>query len=112
VKYDPKHFGRYGFKRPHLTYESKIRPINVSQLEQRLDSFLEKGFATKSGDKIQIDLSLAGYDKLLGSGSVSKSLEVKVDYASERAISKIEEAGGQVVMESEEESKEIIQEAE
>jgi ribosomal protein L15 len=55
---------------------------------------------------------MAGYDKLLGSGNIQKSLEVKVDYASERAISKVEEAGGQVVLESEEASEEITQEAE
>jgi large subunit ribosomal protein L15 len=112
VKYDPKHFGRYGFKRPKLPYENKPKTINVSQLEQRLDNFLEKGFATKKGSKIIIDLGEAGYDKLLGSGKIKKSLDVKVDYASERAISKVKAAGGQVLSESEEDSEEIIQEAE
>lgn len=112
VKYDPKHFGRYGFKRPKLPYENKPKTINVFQLEQKLDNFLEKGYATKKGNKILIDLSSAGYDKLLGSGIIKRSLDVKVDYASERAVSKVQDAGGQVLSGSEEDSEEVIQEAE
>ena len=111
VKYDPKHFGRYGFKRPPLPYEKDIKVINVSQLEDRLEKFLEMGYAQKQKDKITIDLTSAGYDKLLGSGNIARSLEIKVEYATQRAISKIEEAGGSVVSESEDATEET-QEAE
>jgi large subunit ribosomal protein L15 len=111
VKYDPKHFGRYGFKRPPLTYEKDIKVINVSQLEDRLENFMKMGYAKEQKNKISIDLAAAGYDKLLGSGSITKSLEVTVDYATQRAISKIEEAGGSVVSESED-AMEETQEAE
>ncbi len=111
VKYDPMHFGRHGFKRPPLTYEKDIKVINVSQLEDRLESFIKMGYAKEQKDKISIDLSAAGYDKLLGSGSITRSLEVTVDSATQRAISKIEEAGGSVVSESED-AMEETQEAE
>jgi large subunit ribosomal protein L15 len=111
VKYDPKHFGRYGFKRPPLAYEKDIKVINVSQLEDRLENLMKMGYAKEQKGKISIDLASAGYDKLLGSGSITKSLVITVDYATQRAISKIEKAGGSVVSESED-AMEETQEAE
>jgi large subunit ribosomal protein L15 len=111
VKYDPKHFGRYGFKRPPLTYEKDIKVINVSQLEDRLEYFLENGYATKQKELITIDLTSAGYDKLLGSGNIKKPFEIRVEYATERAKSKVEKVGGSVVSESED-AVEETQEAE
>jgi large subunit ribosomal protein L15 len=99
VKYDPKHFGRYGFKRPKLPYEDKPNTINVSQVEERLDSFLKSGFASQKKDIIEVDLSSANIQKLLGSGRIKRALKIKVDYATEKAISKVNEAGGSVISE-------------
>ncbi len=76
-----------------------------------MENFVKMGYAKEQKGKISIDLGAAGYDKLLGSGSITKSLEVTVDYATQRAISKIEQAGGSVVSESED-AMEETQEAE
>ena len=112
VKNDPKHFGRYGFKRPPLTYEKEIKTINVSQVEAKIDNFLTMGFARKKGNTIEIDLAQAGFQKLLGSGRINNSYEIKVDNASERAVSKVNDAGGQVLISGEEMLEDNIQEAE
>jgi large subunit ribosomal protein L15 len=106
VKYDPKHFGRYGFKRPPLTYEKDIKVINISQLEDRLGNFLEKGYAKEQENTITLDLTQAGYDKLLGSGSIKRPFHIKIGYATQRAISKVESVGGIVVSESEDATEE------
>ncbi len=96
VKYDPKHFGRYGFTRPKSTSERPLRTINVGQLDEQLDKFVNKGYAKKIGNKIELDLSRAKIDKLLGSGNLVNALIIRVDFASEKAKSKVANAGGEI----------------
>lgn len=86
IKYMPEHsFGRHGFKRPQkMIHKNTI--INVGRLE---DNFPKK---------TTIDLTKEGYDKLLGGGSVSKSLKISVKQASEKAINKVKDAGGEVTI--------------
>lgn len=112
VKNDPKHFGRYGFTRPKSPLERPPTTINVSQLEERLDRFQKEGIAKKTQDRIEVDLSSAGIEKLLGSGKLQIPLYVKVKEASERAKSKVEDAGGEVLLSGEKSIKENISEAE
>jgi large subunit ribosomal protein L15 len=85
MKYMPDHFGSSGFKRPQCV-TSKDRVINVGQLEERFPG------------KATIDLGKEGFDKLLGAGSLDRKLKVKVDNASEKAISKIREKGGEITL--------------
>jgi len=85
VKYMPDHFGRHGFKRPQSILK-KDNCINVGQLEERFP-----------GVKI-IDLDKEGFDKLLGAGKLNSSYNVKVKKASEKAVEKIKENGGEVTL--------------
>jgi large subunit ribosomal protein L15 len=96
VKYDPKHFGRYGFTRPKSPSEKPLRTINVGQLDEQLEKFVNKGYAKKIGSKIELDLSKAKIDKLLGSGNLANALIIRVDFASEKAKSKVANAGGEI----------------
>ena len=81
LKYMPKHWGMHGFNRdPSL--RTVHNSINVSQLDQ----------IAKDNDKI--NLTSMGYDKLLGSGRITKPVHVVVDFASAKAVEKIESAGG------------------
>ena len=89
----PDHFGRHGFKRPQGV-KKEVTTINVSELEERY-----------SGKKT-IDLTSDGIDKLLGSGEINSKLKVKVSNASEKAIKKIEDEGGEVILPKEEPQKE------
>jgi large subunit ribosomal protein L15 len=98
VKSDPKHFGRYGFKRPRLPSEREIKTINVGQLEENLGKFIVKGYAKKTKDGVEVDLSSAGIDKLLGSGIMKSKLLITVHEVSKLAKSKVEEAGGKVLV--------------
>ena len=111
VKFDPKHFGRYGFTRPRLPSEEPVRFTNVGQLENQIEKLLEAGFAKKAGAKMEIDLTSAGIDKLLGAGRITTSLSIKVEAATEKAIKKIEAAGGEVIL-PESEFTETVSEAE
>ena len=85
VKNMPDHFGRHGFKRPQSVLK-KTETINVGQLEETFPG------------KNDIDLKQEGFDKLLGSGSLNTKLKIKVNSASEKAIGKIKDKGGAVIL--------------
>lgn len=97
--HDPDYFGRgrRGFKRPR-TVVRKVRAINVGELERILPDLMALGYARETEDgKVELDLMEAGYDKLLGRGSVTRALLVKVSTATENAVRKLEGAGGSVI---------------
>lgn len=101
VKYDPDHFGAYGFKRP-ASLQREVRTINLERLQRSLDALAQEGFARRAGEGYEVDLGAAGYGKLLGRGRVDVPLTVTVPAASARAVEKVDEAGGQVILPSEE----------
>ncbi|MFO7792845.1 MAG: uL15m family ribosomal protein [Candidatus Saliniplasma sp.] len=96
VKEDKDYFGPKGFSRPQSVVEEK-EPINIYQVEQQIDDLIENGFAKKKGSGYEVDLVKAGYDKLLGQGKTRFQMNIKVPSTSERAVRKIEEAGGKVI---------------
>ncbi len=98
IKYAPTWYGKHGFNPPRIRVGMKIRTVNVGQLDE-IASYLEAtGRAVKEDGKIVVDLASQGIHKLLGSGRVTRPLKVIVPLASESAIRKVEEAGGEVVI--------------
>ena len=93
---DPRHFGKYGFKRPACLQES-VETINVGELDEYVDELLENGLAVEEDEGIEIDVSELNIDKVLGSGQVTHPLRVKADNFSSSAKKKLEEAGGSAV---------------
>ncbi len=99
VKYDPTHFGRHGFTRHAMPHETRV--INLQELVSRVAEFEAQGHAKRSGSSIEVDLTAAGIDKLLGGGHVVSALKITVASASEQARAKVQEAGGQVLLPAE-----------
>ncbi len=87
--------GKYGFLRPQQ-YLKKYKTINVSQLNQSIDTLVDNGKATVKGGVYTVDLGALGIKKLLAQGEVTKKMNIVVELASERAVSKVEAAGGKV----------------
>jgi len=85
VKYAPDHFGSNRWHPPHPTNTEKW--LNVYDLDRM------------SNANLSLDLGAMGYDKLLGQGTVSKALSVKVPRASASAVEKIKAAGGNITVE-------------
>ncbi len=75
----------------------RVRSINVGDLEEMLPRLVEAGKAEKKDGKVFVDLSALGYDRLTGRGTISTPVVLKVAYATQRAVEKVEAAGGQVV---------------
>ena len=90
------YFGKHGFvsKTPKL----KINPVNINFIEQHLDRFISNGLAKKEDGFYSVELEKLGYNKLLGDGKVSMKFKIKTLYASEKAVEKVKEAGGEVIM--------------
>lgn len=95
TSYEPDHFGKRGIK--SLT-SKKINAINLKDLDQMTEKLLKQKLAEQEGNKIKIDLEKIGYDKLLGSGQVTKALVVEAKYFSKNAIKKLEEADGKAII--------------
>ena len=91
----PNHFGRHGFKRPQSVVSSN-EVMNLCRINECLDRWVAEGKATQEKGKYILDATALGVDKLLGGGSISKPLVIKVSRASSRAIEKVEVAGGSV----------------
>ncbi len=85
IKNMPDHFGKHGFKR-HQSIIQRNKTVNVGQLE---DIFPGKN---------EINLTKEGFDKLLGGGRLNKKLKIKVNSASEKAIAKIKDKGGEIIL--------------
>jgi len=97
VKYAPETFGKFGFKRPVETVE-EVAAVNIWQLDEQAERLLRERLAAKEGDAIKIDVAKIGFDKVLGSGKLTKRLIVEAKSFSEDAKRKIEEAGGQAIV--------------
>jgi large subunit ribosomal protein L15 len=91
---NPRYFGKHGFKKPqHMVEETVV--INVGELDEGANRLVERGIATMKGKRYQIDLTKLGIDKVLGSGKVTKKMDLTgVKDISVRAREKITGIGG------------------
>jgi large subunit ribosomal protein L15 len=76
------------------------KTLNLWQLSEILDRLVAEKKAQLEGQKFIVDLRELGFGKLLGAGSISKAVQVKVDECSESALKKIKEAGGDAILSS------------
>lgn len=90
-----KYFGRAGFFNQNARV---IKAINIGFIENHLNNLKDK-ITVKEG-KIEIDLKKLGFNKLLGgsASSLKNKYVIKTEYASEKAVKKVEEAGGKVII--------------
>ncbi len=103
IKYAPTWFGKKGFNPPRIRVGYSPRTINLWRVEELVDYLERKGRLNYEDDKPVIDLQALGFHKLLGEGKIKRPVKVIVPEASEKAIKKIEEVGGTVVITSSQE---------
>jgi len=95
VKYAPDHFGKRGFT-PVRKGEKKV--IKLEEIEKMVEELLKNKLAEVENDKIKIDVTKLGYEKVIGSGKIKKPLIVCAKYFSKKAVEKIEKVGGKAVI--------------
>lgn len=97
IKRDRGHFGKRGFTHP-IKARKVANPINVGDLDQRLDKLLEEKIAKREGDKFVVEAGRLGVDKVMGGGKVTRPIKVVAKEFSESAKKKLEGAGGEAVV--------------
>jgi large subunit ribosomal protein L15 len=100
LKYDPTYWEKKGFVSTRALGK-KVSIINVGKLDDLVDKLDSEKKLERKNKKIFLDLESLGFDKLLGTGEVSKPLLVKVASYSDAAYRKLEEAGGEILKEKE-----------
>lgn len=98
LTHDPSALVHKGPGRPDVPMRVP-RAINIRTLEERVEEMVSSGLAEKKTNKVYLDLSKIGYDKLLGGGVVKNSWVITAMGSSQTASRKISEAGGQVITE-------------
>ncbi len=97
IKYAPDHLGKRGFHRPKaVQYTPNV--INLSDIDENLQLFLDAGIAYEEGGKVVIDTTQLGVDKVLGTGRLTKPLVVKAYYVTPKAEEKIKAISGEVLL--------------
>jgi large subunit ribosomal protein L15 len=88
-------FGKDGF-----SHDQKLDPetIDVGTLEIMAEVLLARGLAKVEGDTFTVDAAALGVGKILGSGRVTRRMNVSAEAFSEAAKKKLEAAGGQALV--------------
>ncbi|RLJ01520.1 MAG: 50S ribosomal protein L15 [Candidatus Aenigmatarchaeota archaeon] len=97
VKYAPDWYGKHGFIRPPSITPLR-KGINIGVLDEIAEKLVEKGIAKKENDTIIINIKDLGYNRLLGSGRISKKLHIITPHISRKAKQKLEEAGVKITI--------------
>ena len=100
IKHDPTYWLKKGFTSKQAIGKT-VNIINVGKLDDLVDRIESETKLERQDKKIVLDLESLGFDKLLGTGAVTKPTIVKVGAYSESASRKLEEAGGEIFKESE-----------
>jgi large subunit ribosomal protein L15 len=99
LRYEPNYWGKRGF-RSIQSLRCKTNAINVGNLRMLAEKLEAQNQLEQKDGKILLDLDKLGYTKLLGTGSVTEPILLKISAHSASAAKKIEEAGGQVLTQS------------
>ena len=96
LKDEPDHYGHESSSPPHPNITKKW--ANVRDLD---DLFTK--FGKEEGGKKIVDLESAGYEKLLGGGTISNAYSVKVENFTASAEEKLNAIGGEIIQDTIEE---------
>ena len=92
--WNQKYFGKFGFVSKNVR---KINAINIGYLEENINK-LPRDAISKGNEFVSVDLEKLGFNKLLSNGKVKNKYKIKVPYASKKAIEKIKNNGGEVIL--------------
>ena len=87
-------FGKHGFKKKNIKVH--FTTITLRELEEMAPRWEQEKLVTVQGGVSSVKLEDLGFNKLLGTGRVTRKWKVIVPYAVPGAIAKVKEAGGSV----------------
>jgi large subunit ribosomal protein L15 len=93
---DTDYFGKIGFSSKSRAPD--INAINLRTIDEQLDSWVAAGLAKKNGEEYTIDLTAAGFNKVLSGGQLTKKCAITVDFASDTVTDKCKQSGSSVMI--------------
>ena len=72
--------------------------INLRDIDQRIEDFIQEGTAEEEDGEYVFHADKAGYDKILGGGKLTRSIEIRAENFSDSAERKIEESEAEAVI--------------
>lgn len=94
-EYGNAYFGKKGFFKHNAKH---VNAVNVSYIEEQLPKLLVKKLISEENKGYIVNLKDLGYDKLLGSGKLTKKFIITAGSASKKAIERVKELGGEVIL--------------
>ena len=91
---EKRYFGKYGFVSKS---KKNVNAVNIGYIDANLDK-LSSDTIKHENDLYSVDLGKLGYNKLLSNGRVSNKYKIIVQNASKKAIEKIKNSGGEVIL--------------
>lgn len=88
------YLGKSGFTRRRSV--SEVNFISVAVVEDRLPKWKREKLVSEESGLVVVNLKTLGYDCLLGTGKVVSKMKLIVPRASDNAVKKVKEAGGEV----------------
>ena len=92
--YGNKYFGKQGITSKR-TKKDKTNKINLSEIESNIENYIKKGIAKQIPKGYEINLE--DYI-ILGDGEINEKLIIKAKKASESALEKVKESGGEIIL--------------
>jgi len=93
---DPRYFGKWGFKRPQGVIDHPVA-VNIGDIDEAADRLVAQNKATMTGKRYNINASQLGIDRILGSGKVTRKLNLTgVKSITPRAREKVTGIGGTI----------------
>jgi large subunit ribosomal protein L15 len=87
--------GKHGF----VCKTSVIHEVlDIGDIDQMIPDLVVRGIATQKGDVIILDVAQIGVEKVLGGGRVTHKFEITAESFSERAVAKIQEQDGRILI--------------
>ena len=93
IKKSYKHFGKEGF---NSVNKETNNVLSLAYIESNFDKMVEQGFIVKDKNDFVFNADEAGYDKILGKGTLTKKLTIIVGEMSQAAKKRVEDLGGKV----------------
>lgn len=89
------YFGKHGFVSRN---KRDIKAVNIGYIEENIAKLNSQGLVNKEDDLFFVDLKKLGFNKLLSDGIIKNKYKIKAPYASKKAIEKIKEVGGEIIL--------------
>ncbi len=90
-----KEMGEHGF---NPFEDNEQDGLNLRDIDQRIEEMVEAGLAEEEDGRFIVDLDELGYEKVLGTGKLTKEIEIHAESFSSSAERKIEESEGEAVV--------------